>query len=356
MISASLCNTLRVNDSNNCHFRNFELNEQLLRVVSPDRELLDSLGSFFYPYITSANEIPAADQCYEVSADVDAKLFDQLKANLPDSPDDLVTTNLKHDVEYELRCFFSESGETVVLEDEPLKLFYVVCGPGRTNVIGAAGSRIRTGLLRLIRAAWMRGQMGLIVHSSVVEKDGRGVVIVGDKYAGKTTSLLKLCTQKHYNIVANDRCLLRSDGSEGLRAFGVPTVINLRPETLKPFPDLRYLQTLELHGVSDLARALRIDIKSEVAVRVIVFLRYDRACEQPSYRRLSDEETAHMLSSQLFSVREYDWVKLLKLGEDPTNTTGDSLPLSGVSAFQLTSNENQLDERANLIESWRREN
>jgi hypothetical protein len=331
--------------------RYFEINGQLLRVTSSDRDLLDSLGSFFYPYITSHDETFAAGQYFEVSASVDEKLFAHLKANLPDSPDELVTTNLKHDAEYQLRCFFSESGETVI-EDEPLKLFYVTCGPQRTTLIGAPGSRMRTGLLRLLRAAWMTNQNGLIVHSSVIEKDEQGVVIVGDKYAGKTTSLLKLCTQKHYNLVANDRCLVSFDEASGPRALGVPTVINLRPETIRPFPQLRFLQTLELHGVYDLARALKIDIKPEVPVAVIVFLGYDRASSHPSYRRLSGEEIAKMLSSHLFSGREYDWVNLLKLGGVPAK--GDSVSLSGISGFQLISNENQLDERANLIDGWRK--
>ena len=327
----------------------FELNGQLLRVTSPDRQLLDSLRSFFYPYITSHGETYAGNECHEVSANVDEKLFAELKANLPDSPDDLVTTNLKHDTEYQLRCFFSESGETTIVEDEPLKLFYVSCGR-QTKVIGTVGSRMRTGLLRLIRAAWMTGQSGLIVHSSVVEKDGRGVVVVGDKYAGKTTTLLKLCTQNHYSLVANDRCLLNFEG--GPHARGVPTAINLRSDTLKPFPELQYLQTLDLHGVYDLARALRIDIKPEVQCPIIVFLAYDGGCSEPSYRRLSNEETAQMLSSHLFSRREYDWIKLLKPGDIPANTV-DSGSLSGISGYQLISNENQLDERANLIESWR---
>ena len=353
MISPSLCNTLSLNHADECDFRYFDIKGQLLRVGSPAREILDSLGAFFYPYIESCNETYGPDRFYELTAVTDPTLFDDLRANLPDSPDDLITTNLKHDLEYELRCFFSESGELTIIEDEPLKLFYVVFARG-TKIVGTDGSRIRTGLLRIIRSAWMNEHDGLIVHSCVMEKHGKGIVIAGDKYSGKTTSLLQLCTQKQYNLVANDRCVLQFDESNRLRALGVPTVVNLRPQTIKPFPDLQYLKASELLGVHDLARELRVDVKSEVEVKALIFLTYDRACDRLSYRPLSDEEKCSILSSHLFSDREYDWVRLLKIrrGLSDVNDRVKSVRLSDVAGFQLTSNENQLDERADLLDSW----
>jgi hypothetical protein len=272
MISPDLCRSIRVEDPDPSHFRYFQSNRQLLRVATPTREMLNSLESFFYPYIESHDGTYEADQFYELTAVIDPELFDNLKAKLPASPDELLPTSLKHDLDYELRCFHSESGKITIIEDEPLKLLYIICDQRRTMIAGKAESRIRTGLLRIIRGAWMNAYDGLIVHSSVVEKHGRGIAIVGDKYAGKTTSLLKLCTQKGYNLVANDRCLLQFDESQGLRALGVPTVINLRPETLKPFPDLQYLKTLELFGPYDFARALRIEVKAAVDVTTLVFL------------------------------------------------------------------------------------
>jgi hypothetical protein len=353
MISPSLCSTLSVKHADKCHFRYFDINGRLLRVGSQARELLDSLESFFHPYIDSYDDTSDADRFYELTAISDPALFDVIKANLSASPDDLLTTNLKHDLEYRLRCFFSASGEVTVIEDEPLKIFYVVFA-GRTEIVGTNGSRMRTGLLRAIRGAWMNDQPGLIVHSCVLEKNGKGIVIAGDKYSGKTTSLLKLCTQKQYNLVANDRCLLQFDESSSLRALGVPTVVNLRARTIKPFPDLQYLKTHDLLGIVDLARALSVDVKSEVEVKALVFLAYDRACEQPSYRRLSDEEKWGMLSSHLFSDREYEWVKLLKIGRvlSHAGNRANNVRVSDVPAFQLTSNENQLDERARLLDSW----
>lgn len=354
MISANLCSTLRVAYPHELHFRYFEINSQLLRVASPASDILDSLGSFFYPYIQSHDETHETDQFYELTAIIDPSLFESLEANLPDSPDDLLTTNLKHDLEYQLRCFSSESGEITILEDQLLKLFYVICDQRPTLVVGTDGSRMRTGLLRIIRSAWMNDHDGVIVHSCVLEKHGRGIVIVGDKHAGKTTSLLQLCTKKQYGLVANDRCVLQSDVSSGVWALGVPTVINMRPETIKPFPELQYFKSLKLLGIYDLARTLNVEIKPEVKVTTLVFLSYERSCRQPAYRPLSNEEKTEMLSAHLFSYQEYEWVKLMKIGGGPSKTGAGikSLQLSSVSGFHLISNENQLDERALLLDSW----
>lgn len=354
MISPELCRTLRIDHTGENYYRYFGINGHWLRVASSDREILDRLGSFFYPYIET-HEHYAADRFYELTAIVDAGLFDDLKANLPPSPDDLLTTTLRHDLEYNLRCFFSKSGEITIIEDEQLKLFYVILSGGRTKIVGTAESRMRTGLLRVIRGAWINNHDAFVVHSSVVEKHGRGVVIAGDKHAGKSTSLLQLCTQNQYGLVANDRCLLGFDKSSGLRALGVPTVVNLRPETIKPFPDLQYLKTTAILGVYDLARALAVEVKSEVEVAALVFLFYDADLDEPSYRRLAHEETREMLSRHLFSQREYEWVNLLKIGSSRSKKSDlNSLP-PGVPAFQLISNERQLEERARLIDSWSHE-
>src|SRR5215208_7135378 len=116
MISPSLCNTLSFNHADECHFRYFDIKGQILRVGSPARDILDSLGAFFHPYIESSDQTYGSDGFYELTAFTAPTVFDDVKANLPNSPDELITTNLKHDLEYDLRCVSSESGELTILE------------------------------------------------------------------------------------------------------------------------------------------------------------------------------------------------------------------------------------------------
>jgi hypothetical protein len=346
----------RIPYPNDSHFGFFDVSGQTIRIASPASETIESLRSFFNPYIESHDETYSASSFHDLHIIVDPHLYDYLKANVPKSPDDLLATALTHDLEYQLRCFYSESREIKVIEDEPLKLFYVVSSGGRsTKVIATAGSRTRTALLRMIRSAWVLTHDALIVHGSVLEKDGRGIVIAGEKHAGKTTTLLNLCTRKNYDIVANDRLLLkRNPADQRLRAIGIPTVINLRWNTVKPFPELQHLIDIPLFGVQDLAKALDVSVKSEVDVTAVAFLSYDKDCRQPVFRSLSEEESYEMLTSHLFSTREYDWVRMMNIGEAIRDRVAVEKRdiLNGVSSLHLTSNETHLEELAFLLDNW----
>jgi hypothetical protein len=321
----------------------FDLSDVTVRVVVPDAETIKSLRAFFDPYVLT---VPEANNFYEITTVIDPGLYGATKTDLPSTPDAEITTTLQHDVEYKLKCFHSQA--CMVIEDEPLQVFYVVDGQNRrTQIIATEGSRVRTSLLRIIRGAWVLGQDGLIVHGCGLEKNGSGIVISGEKYAGKTTSLLSLCVNRGYDIVANDRLLLSQSGI----ARGIPTVVKLRPRTLKPFTALRHLIDVPLFGVSDLARALRVTVKKEVALKAIAFLSYDESVRKPVFRRLSLDEARQVLSSHLFTRREYEWVSLMRIGDTVRDATEKNV-LSGVSCFKLSCNETHIDEVAGLLDGW----
>lgn len=321
------------------HSGYFDLGYTTVRVLAPNAETIKTLQAFFEPYVPMRS---GANDAYELSTVIDPEIYEATKLGLPSTPVTEIPTTLQHDLEYKLKCFQTKEG--MVIEDEPLRVFYVV-QERRTRIIATEGSRVRTTLLRIIRGAWVLGQHGIIVHGCCVEKNGRGIVISGDKYAGKTTSLLSLCLRKGYNIVANDRLLL----SEAGVAKGIATVVKLRPGTLKPFPQLHHLK--DVFGVSELASELKVRVQKEVALKAIGFLSYDQSLREPQFCKLSLDEARQLLKSHLFSRREYEWVNMLKIGEmfvDP----GDEDPLNGVSCYKLTSNETHLDEVTRLLDQW----
>jgi hypothetical protein len=318
--------------SQSCYF---DLGYTTVRVIAPE---IESLQAFFEPYVTT---VPRANDFYELTTVVDAKIYEATRASLPATPDTEIPTMLQHDLEYKLQWFHTKAG--TLIADEPLRVFYAV-HEGQTRLIATEGSRVRTALLRIIRGAWVLGQSGLIVHGCGVEKNGRGIVISGDKFAGKTTSLLSLCLRKGYNIVANDRLLLSQAGV----ARGIPTVVKLRPRTLKPFPEVG---APSVFAVSDLARELKVSVQKEASLKTIAFLSYDQSLREPQFRKLSHDEAREALASHLFSRREYEWVKELKLGETVIDSSEEDV-LNGVSCYKLTSNETHIDEVTRLLDHW----
>lgn len=70
------------------------------------------------------------------------------------------------------------------------------------------------------------------VHGAAVTAGGRGVLVVGDKWAGKTTAALSIARSRGGRLVSNDDAMLVSTAGPGLRAVGYPRAVGIRVGTL----------------------------------------------------------------------------------------------------------------------------
>lgn len=64
------------------------------------------------------------------------------------------------------------------------------------------------------------------IHSSCVEKDGKGIVFIGGRNSGKTICMLNMM-HYGYNVVTNDKSALTSNGLE-ISAYGIAQSISVR--------------------------------------------------------------------------------------------------------------------------------
>jgi hypothetical protein len=104
---------------------------------------------------------------------------------------------------------------------------------------GTPGWQTRVRLMRVVREYAHNHSLrtgGLMLHAASIAMDGRAVAIAGAKGAGKTTLALRLLSANGVDYLSNDRLLVRS-GVE-VQAFGVPTVIAVRPGTRRLLPNL----------------------------------------------------------------------------------------------------------------------
>ena len=97
----------------------------------------------------------------------------------------------------------------------------------------------RTALMRAVRELAMnrsRRDGGMFLHAAAIAVEGRGMLIAGEKRAGKTTLLLHLLRETGADYVSNDRLLLPSADAAALRAM--PTIVTVRVDSLQFFPGL----------------------------------------------------------------------------------------------------------------------
>jgi hypothetical protein len=153
---------------------------------------------------------------------------------------------------------WSVHGRTTVADAE--RSCFLTVSPGRVELVGdPATQRWRftsMWVFHEIVATRLR-RTHLDLHAATVEHEGRSLVIVGPKGAGKTTLSFHLLRAGRCRIMANDRAFAGRAGTSFV-VRGVPTAVKVRPPTLAEFPELHHgipaVERPYLHLVYDLAR------------------------------------------------------------------------------------------------------
>jgi aminoglycoside phosphotransferase (APT) family kinase protein len=196
-----------------------------MRVLSPDRGVLDWLAEFLAPW---------AEEGRQSTADVELhlELSPDWRPAPPTRAPDGVADAFVLDTRV-IRFPYWECGDRRVAVD-PDRGVRVEIAPGRVALTAAHDATLRIAAMRTLRematAAWRR-RAGQLVHAAALDIDGRVILIAGPKGSGKTTLLVHALGLAGTRFVANDRVVVRVADGE-IEAHGIPTVVSHRPGTL----------------------------------------------------------------------------------------------------------------------------
>ena len=225
-------------------------------------------------------------------------------------------------------CTRWKSAPTTLYDDE-LGVFYELNEEGSRVEVIAPSSRpsTRIALLRLVRefaTHHLASQGAVQIHAAALEHNGRGILIVGPKRAGKTSLLIHCLSEAGSLFIANDRAVMSSDSRLGWRLGGMPTVISIRPGTVALLHRPGFLAASRWSARMTLTEALTpadgppasapcqlsisprqfchavaADRVASAPLRAIVFPRVDTGREGLHFSRLSADSVGKRLRSHL---------------------------------------------------------
>jgi hypothetical protein len=225
----------RVGPARSC----FRFENWSIQVSAPDPADLRWLARFLDP---SFEEAPgAAADCW-VELVIDRTAYRRL-ARLGRPGHGPLVEGFANDAKPVWLEHWARAASATIFHHQRHGLFYVVADDAAHVMIFAAERtpRCRITMMRVVRELAMNRVVatgGLLLHGSAIAASGGVVVVCGPKASGKTTLLMSLLRTGGGDYVANDRCVLRRDGT-GLSVRGLPTLVSIRRDTLEWFPGAR---------------------------------------------------------------------------------------------------------------------
>jgi hypothetical protein len=205
-------------------------------VSSNDPDVLQWLAEFLSPWLTVGNE-PICD--YRLDFHVDRCGYDEMRGTVGTSPSRHAESFVRDGQEVLYPVWsHSDSRETMVLDD--VQVIYRLARLKRhVQILASAGAgRSRIAVMRAIRELLIvahRARGALLIHGAAVAVGDRVVILAGPRHTGKTTLLLHLLLARKGRLVANDRVFVWPERDRFV-ALGVPTIVSLRPGTLRMLP------------------------------------------------------------------------------------------------------------------------
>ncbi|MFE7482454.1 hypothetical protein [Streptomyces sp. NPDC057552] len=196
-------------------------------VLSNRTEVTDWAARYFGPW-WNASSVEAASACAGrvLVADVDPTEYAELTLQVHDGRHTEEVDYAKH------RMLVARDGEDIIATSPDEAIAYrMIPSSGRLVLSGADVLALALAAARLAREV-IRGQLlrdgWAVLHSSAVVRpdDGATLLTFGDKGAGKTTTALLLASSG-WQLLANDRVLVRPTGERDVEVVPWPSAAAL---------------------------------------------------------------------------------------------------------------------------------
>lgn len=213
------------------------------------------------------------------------------------------------------------------LEDQPGAFAVHVQGRAIDLHLRRGAPRGHSYPLRLIREVMLRSYEnaeGLVLHAAGIDIGGRGIVIIGPRSAGKTTTLAALLRSRGSAMLSNDRLIVDRSGM----LIAVPLPVPVAYGTVSAFPELqgalagssrtsRCLDELPRHfgatskaelSAREFATSLGSTLTGGARLHAVIVPRFSSTDDPAGIRRLEPDELCVHLVTACFTPHDEFWI------------------------------------------------
>jgi hypothetical protein len=98
------------------------------------------------------------------------------------------------------------------------------------------------------------------MHAACVEMDSRGVMIIGKKTQGKTTTLISCLKFSKSQFLSNDKCFVKAQNTGKIKCVALSVALGIRPGTIEMFGEIAlYAREMNYDSSSEDRLYLKVD-------------------------------------------------------------------------------------------------
>jgi hypothetical protein len=249
---------------------------------------LEELADFYRPHF-QLDRILAPKPKIKVYVAIESER-EQCGRRVQDVSDYLLPSELAETETGVWQCYRPVSGiELIVTRDD-----------GSIYLFGAVKEELMLQLRIFVRDQILQKILeragSVLVHASAVERNGLGLIFMGDRDAGKTSSLLAHAARGDYNVVSSDRVALRAKDLDIIGA-GVPARCNIHRiafanDLILERVASRYTPETDADKVlvplDEIAKAAGTRVTASFTLRRVILPQIDNDCSSLTIDRVVD--------------------------------------------------------------------
>lgn len=213
----------------------------------------------------------------------------------------------------------------------------------------------------------------IFLHAACISKNEKVVALIGNRFAGKTTSIMELLSKYHYDYVSNDMIAIKEKNGS-IECISFPVTLGIRHSTIskvKKLQDINLMipQNLDMevikqindkhkapmltqrvnYSCQDILRIMECGLTNNGTLNQIFFLDYLENCNHCVCEVQSDSNKEALIRSQIVSINTSDLSFVSKYYPEKSKMLQYDKLFENIKVYHIKHNNNNINETIEFI-------